>query len=55
LFGAVGAVFGADGVGYLVEAFARRVLFHGILTFWSGLDIMRLSDYNPFCPKSQAI
>jgi hypothetical protein len=30
-------------------------LFHGILTFWSGVDIMHLSDSNPFCLKSQAI
>jgi hypothetical protein len=25
------------------------------LTFWSEVDIMHLSDYNQFCPKSQAI
>jgi hypothetical protein len=36
LFGEVGVVFGAEGVGYLVEEFAGRVLFHGILTFGAG-------------------
>jgi hypothetical protein len=42
LFGAVGVVFEAQGVGDLVEEFSRGFLFHKVLTLFWGVFIMRL-------------
>ena len=55
LFGAVGVVLKADGVGDLVEEFAWGFLFHSVLTFERGVCIVLSLDFNSFCLKSQAV
>lgn len=55
LFGAVGVMLKADGVGDLVEELAWGFLFHSGLTFGRGVYIMHSPDGTSFCLQSQTV